>query len=101
MILSDLLCLSVSGILCYQAKCITKVILAKKNLKNCKRRRSQDQKISKSHIKRDLDNLLAQYNRGIISKQQYYDLSNPLIDKLSDLYSDVVWTYQDDFNTVK
>ncbi|GGC06079.1 hypothetical protein GCM10011325_36210 [Dyadobacter sediminis] len=55
--------------------------------------------MSKSQIKKELDNLLVQYNQGSISEQQYYERANPLIDKLSDLYSEVVWTYEAHNNT--
>ncbi len=99
MILLDLLCLLVLGILCFWVYYLSTVLTSNKNRNKRRRRAKQNRKMSKSEIKSELDNLLVQYNQGYISEQQYYDKANPLIDKLSDLYSEVAWTYQARNNT--
>jgi hypothetical protein len=48
---------------------------------------------SKSQIREKLDQLSDQYKQGVITKEQYYKRANVLIDKISDKYSDVIWTY--------
>lgn len=93
MILLDLICLLILGVVCYWVHYIATVIRAKKSQNKLKLRSTEKKKMSKSQVKKELDNLLAEYNQGRISEQQYYDRANPLIDKLSDLYTDVAWTF--------
>lgn len=93
MILLDLICLLILGVVCYWVHYIATVITAKKSQNKRRLRATEKKEMSKSQVKKELDNLLAEYNQGHISEQQYYDRTNPLIDKLSDLYTDVAWTY--------
>lgn len=93
MILFDLMCLLILGVFCFWVNYIATGITARKRRSKGKQRPKQEKKMSKSEIKKELDNLLVQYNQGIISEQQYLERADPLIGKLSDLYSESVRTY--------
>ena len=93
MILSDLIYLLIFGVCCYWIKAIFNVATSKKSQNRGGRFCNKGKGTSKSLIRKELDNLLTQYKQGIITEQQYYKRANALIDKISDLYSDVVWTY--------
>lgn len=99
MMLLDLLCLLILGVVCFWVHYLSTVLTSNKSRNKRRLRAKQKRKMSKSQIKKELDNLLVQYNQGSISEQQYYERANPLIDKLSDLYSEVVWTYEAHNNT--
>lgn len=95
----DLICLLILGVVCYWVNYLATVVTSNKGRNKRRLQAKQKKKMSKSQIKKDLDNLLVQYNQGIISEQQYYERANPLIDKLSDLYADVAWTFETNANT--
>ncbi len=53
-------------------------------------RAQSNKKRKRSHIEKDLDYLLLQYNQGLLSEQQYHQMTNSLIDKLIELDASVI-----------
>lgn len=86
MILLDLMCLLILGVFCLGVNYIVTLTTSRKRRNKGKLRSKQEKKMSKSEIKKELDNLLVQYNQGTINEQQYFDQADPLIGKLSDQY---------------
>ncbi|MCF2505175.1 hypothetical protein L0663_17400 [Dyadobacter sp. CY107] len=91
--LFDLICLLILGVFCFWVNYIVTLTTSRKRWNKGKLRSKQEKKMSKAEIKKELDNLLVQYNQETINEQQYRDRADPLIGKLSDQYSEAVRTY--------